>query len=709
MARAWPICFLSAWFPLTAAWGLTEYRLGGVEGNAWQTVLSLEGGGEYVVLGEDGQELRRVAVHITPFGAGTDTLIDFSGASIQPRFIEAGVNLTLTDLESEPQRVPFPYTGGSANPTDIYCPSLALDNAAIKRMFDGDLSTAFFRPFTQDPDLPPGYGDGWGSLPDKVHSVVMDFGAAVPLNRIRFYPRLSRVDDRLLIEEFSEPRPSLEAFGEDSFTENFLAWYELRTGGNGLPFTQGPCDVAGFAQGLDWPSPSDTRFKVLKSTTENLNVVVDLNFPTQSIRYLSLRPFPLRTWEIAELEVYGEGFVEETVFTSQILDFGQPVNWGKLRWAGQAPKGTRIEIRTRTGHTPDPNLYFTRNTNGNLAPISLKEYSKIDVGARLPPVYDVDNWSFWSPPYDFEAGLRDPARPAATWEDGTSPLSPSPNRYFQIGIKLFATFSAAPRLDELSLQLAEVPLAREVMGEIWPVEVESFAPHTFTYVVRPVFQAGDAGFDHLEIRTPSRADSVRSVKVNGSEVDLSLFPPQVSDDRLVVGFPLLQDEKEDSFKLIEVVFDASVLRFGTEFLGWVFNSADPAQVRQQLRPGNSTHRFSGDVLAVKTPLGGDLLVQVEAQSRVLTPNGDGVNDELVLSYKLREVAVARPVELRIWDLSGALVRQLPPAQVRSGAFQYRWDGRDGAGRQVPPGTYLYELTLATGGEERKVGVFAVAY
>ncbi|MBI2503439.1 MAG: gliding motility-associated C-terminal domain-containing protein [Candidatus Latescibacteria bacterium] len=491
--------------------------------------------------------------------------------------------------------------------------------------------------------------------------------------------------------------------------ENFLAWYELRSGGNELAFSQGPCDVAGFGQGLDWPEPSDSRLKVLKSTTENLSVVVDLRFPTQSIRYLNLRPFPLRTWEIAELEVYGEGYVEETVFTSQILDFGQAVNWGKLRWSGQAPLGTRIEIRTRTGHTPDPNLYFTRNTNGNLTQISLKDYNKIDVGARLAPVYDLANWSFWSPPYDFAAGLRDPSRPAVAWEDGTAPLSPSPSRYLQLSVKLFSTFGAAPRLEQLSLQLAEVPLAREVVGEIWPVEVETFAPSTFTYVVRPVFQAGDAGFDRLEVRTPSRADSVRSVKVNGSEVDRRLFPPQVSDDRLVVGFPLLQDEEEDSFKLIEVVFDASVLRFGTEFSGWVFNSADPDQVRQPLRPGNSTHRFSGDVLAVKTPLGGALLVQVEVQSKVLTPNGDGVNDELVLSYKVREVALARPVVLRIWDLSGGLVRQLPPAQVKSGAFQYRWDGRDGAGRQVPPGTYLYELTLARGQEERQVGAFALAY
>ena len=51
MARAWPICFLGLLW-CSAGWGLTEYRLGGAEGNSWQSTLSLEGGGVYVVLGE---------------------------------------------------------------------------------------------------------------------------------------------------------------------------------------------------------------------------------------------------------------------------------------------------------------------------------------------------------------------------------------------------------------------------------------------------------------------------------------------------------------------------------------------------------------------------------------------------------------------------------------------------------------------------------
>ena len=692
------------------SWSVTEFRLGGADGNNWSTALSLEGGSAYVVLDAAGQELRRVEVGATPHGAGTDTLIDFSGLAIQPRFIEASVNIALTDLQSDPQKIPLLYTGGKVEVSNR-CVHLGKENPIVKNMFDGDPATAMFRRFTQDPDKPPGYGSGWAGLGIShtgAAAAVVDLGAAVPVNRIRFYPRLSQVEDRLLIEEISAPKPALEVFGSDSFVDNLLGWYEIRTGDNTTVFAAGTCDVAGFSKGLRWVRPSDPALKVLKTTTENLDVVVDLRFPTRSIRYLNLRPFPLRTWEIAEFEVYGEGFVEETSYLTQILDFVQPINWGKIRWSADVPPGTRIEIRTRTGQTPDPNIYFAENTNGALEQIELKDYLKIDVGARLAPVYDAEHWSFWSTPYEFEAGLQDEGAVAQAWTDGTSLLSPGPSQYIQIGIKLYSTFTAAPRLQQLSLQFAEAPSAQEVVGEIWPINVENFEPTTFTYVARPIFETGDVGFDHLEIRTPTRVDSLRSLKVNGVEVDFASFPPEMEEERLIVAFPQLVGE-EDSFKQIEVVFDATVLRFGTEFSGWVFNSADPDQVRQQIQPGNATFRFSSDALAVKTPLGGDLLIQVAAVPGIFTPNGDGINDEVVFSYKLREVATARAVSLQIYDLAGRLVHALPAVSAKSGAFEYAWNGQDAQGHALPPGTYLYELTLETKDQERQVGTFAIAY
>ena len=114
------------------------------------------------------------------------------------------------------------------------------------------------------------------------------------------------------------------------------------------------------------------------------------------------------------------------------------------------------------------------------------------------------------------------------------------------------------------------------------------------------------------------------------------------------------------------------------------------------------------MLAVNTPVGGDLLVDVQVPE-VFTPNGDGINEVLTITYKLREVTVERAVQVRIYDLAGRLVAHLPVFKARSGAFIQEWDGRDEQDALVQPGTYIYELTLDSEEQHTQQGVFAVAY
>ena len=525
------------------------------------------------------------------------------------------------------------------------------------------------------------------------------------------------------------PTPEVETFGEDSFLANFLAWYEIRTGDNSVVFAPDPCSGSGSLTcsvcragissdvatskrrtvlgDLRWVRNGDPLLTVLESTRENLDPIVDMRFPTRSTRWLTLRTFPLRDYEIAEFEIYGEGYVPETTYLTPILDFGQAVTWGKIRWEGEVPAGTRIEIRTRTGHTPDPLLYFAPNINDELIPITRAQYDAIDRSAQLLPIYDADHWSFWSSPYDFAAGQRNSNQPANTWHDGILLLSPGPSRYIQLAIKLFADFNVAPRLDQLTLQLSETLSAQALVGEIWPIEVASFEPTPFTYVVLPTLSDDNAGFDRLEILTHVRVHAVRAVRIDGQPVDLDQFVPQLLDDRLIVSFPPLTGTA-DSFKQVEVDFDVPVLRFGTEFSGWVFSSTDPDQIRQRIDPGNATFRFAGDLLAVSTPVGGDLLVDVQVP-QMFTPNGDRINETLTITYKLREVTADRPVQVRIYDLAGRLMAHLPVSNARSGVFVQEWNGRDEQDALVQPGTYIYELTLDSEEQYTQRGVFAVAY
>ena len=721
MAGIMLLCFCGVLLGAAPVLGGTEYRLGGPDGNPWQAILT--GESAYHIFAADGQVERQVTVGVSPFGAGADTLIDFSGTSIQPRLIDPSVNIARADVNAGKTTIPLPYIPGSRVLSTDHCIFWGNFQPSIKLMLDGDPTTATFRTFVQRVGAPPGVGYTW------TNSVVFDFGAGVPINRIRFFPRLSRREDHQLIQTMDVPTPEVETFGEDSFLANFLAWYEIRTGGNSIVFAPDPCSGSGSltcaecragASGtvatskrrtvlgdLRWVRNSDPLLTVLESTHENLDPIVDMRFPTRSTRWLTLRTFPLRDYEIAEFEIYGDGYVHETTYLTPILDFGQAVTWGKIRWEGDMPDGTRIQIRTRTGHTPDPLLYFAPNINDELIPITRAQYDKIDRAAQLLPIYDADNWSFWSPPYDFAAGLRKPNQPASAWQDGMLLLSPGPSQYIQLAIKLFADFNAAPRLDQLTLQLSETLSAQALVGEIWPIEVNSFEPTPFTYVVLPTLNDDNAGFDRLEILTHVQAHAVRAVRIDGQPVDLDQFVPHLLNDRLIVSFPPLTGTA-DNFKQIEVDFEVPVLRFGTEFSGWVFNSTDPDQIRQRIDPGNATFRFAGDLLAVNTPVGGALLVDVQVP-QVFTPNGDGINEVLTITYKLREVTADRPVQVRIYDLAGRLVAHLPVFKARSGAFTQEWNGRNGEEALVQPGTYIYELILDSEEQYTQRGVFAVAY
>ena len=176
----------------------------------------------------------------------------------------------------------------------------------------------------------------------------------------------------------------------------------------------------------------------------------------------------------------------------------------------------------------------------------------------------------------------------------------------------------------------------------------------------------------------------------------------------MVGFELLQGI-EDSEKRVEVVFDVKVLRFGTEFSGWVYNSAEPT-LKQQVKAGNATFRFGGDVLSVNTPMGGDLISDLRVMPPTFTPNDDGVNDRVNIVHDVRNLGTLRQLEVQIFDLAGRLVADVAGTGTQSGVFEHQWDGRDAEGEVVAPGIYVYKISLDTDrGSQAASGLVAVAY
>ena len=62
---------------------------------------------------------------------------------------------------------------------------------------------------------------------------------------------------------------------------------------------------------------------------------------------------------------------------------------------------------------------------------------------------------------------------------------------------------------------------------------------------------------------------------------------------------------------------------------------------------------------------------------------------------------ARYTALRIYDLSGRLVRTLVDGEQGAGLHTVVWDGRDSSGKKVAGGVYFYRLSVQTDdGESR---------
>ncbi|NKB71158.1 MAG: hypothetical protein GKR89_29150 [Candidatus Latescibacteria bacterium] len=696
----------------TSVQAFNVYRLGGQTGNPWPAAVSYEPGGFLRV--EDGSEQLGGPIGATlTHPTWSDTLVDVQdradGQWLSPFFLPDTLNLAQDGVRNRVVR------GVSDNlATSGPCYNNPSQVAKARPMFDGDPTTAAF--YTANSSSDPQVRSGF-----YVQNSVIDLGVDYPINRIRFFPRLGTDNPEIdqILGGMDEPTFAKETLPADDFAENFLPWFEI-TGANSVLNFASDCYLN--TREAPWfrrISPNalidsgDPRLNMIFRATENLDPVVDIRFPTQQYQWIAIRPLrPIKNWEIAEFEVYGEGYVKRAAYTTAVLDMGNPMAWGKIRWDGATDPDGRLFIRTRTGTTPDPLRYFVPSSiPGEVLEISQKEFERADFVTRSTAL-DQENWSFWSAPYEWTSGLIDSSQTATDWLDGTPILSPGPARYIQVQLIFLSSLTDATQLRQLEFQFSP-PAAQQAVGEIWPLDAARTQSTPFTYSVRPTFEPLDAGFDRLEIFTLTQVDQIRSVRVDGIDY-LDEFPPDIQADRVVVGFPRLQGT-EDTFKLIEVEFDTHVVRYGTEFQSWIYDSQGQG-VKQLVDPGNANLDHPGNALGVRTDgLGADLIADLSVHPNPFTPNDDGVNDRARFQFQLHEVSQARQLELGIYDLSGRRVRLLEATPVVRGLFGARpedpaWDGRDDQGTPVPPGLYIYRLAVETDGETlEKSGPIAVAY
>ncbi|HID95717.1 MAG TPA: hypothetical protein EYP53_06645 [Candidatus Latescibacteria bacterium] len=576
------------------------------------------------------------------------------------------------------------------------------------RLVDGD-STTFNSWYAQN------------AGPDRV-TLFFDFGIPVPVDSILFYTRPHTWFTLGGGRAYSEDRPPRDWMLEacDGQPENI----EL---GTGKPIFH----RVTFGRG-------------------NNNWIVGLKFPQEWVRFWRWKHSAFSFFELAEIELHGDGFAQESRYESKVIDLNKTVNlgtisWGSSVWRSEAvaeqteqgmvwrrkfyPAGddapVSLIIQTRTGTDPTPMLYQKINEFGELEEVSEKEYRFLPwpvktplPGNRGPVVLDREHWSPWSVPYR---------------ESGDQIDSPGAKRYFQFRV-IFKTESPEymVRLDSLVFHYSYPILADRVVAEVAvagrPQEIAKVIPGqvmSFIYEVKAMGKPTQSGFDSLAIDVPSQAafdslqvgtgnflitvartgdilgkitpwssrgDSVVAYRDLVSPGD-SIFVDTSLPGLIVLYFPSQMIVPGGSRDRLRLNFKTAAFVYGTRFTGRVWKSGT-ASFAQSIEEGDASEHIGANslqLLMTEEVLSREVLTLVKVSPRVITPNNDGKNDQLTFSYTLSRLTQDAEVEIGIYDLAGHLVAQLWKGLQGKGSYTRGWAGRAGDNKLVPPGLYVYQI------------------
>ena len=384
-----------------------------------------------------------------------------------------------------------------------------------------------------------------------------------------------------------------------------------------------------------------------------------------------------------EIQIFGEGFPSEVGFRSPLIDLGTGKNLNSIEWSGDEPPGTRIELRSRTG-TEIIETYTYRDKNGK--EVTERKYDKLIPSFKGPidtTLAAGGDWSAWSRIYSFS---------------GEAFLSPSPRRYLEIDVRMTSNSPAVgASFDHLAINFTQ-PLADRVLGEISPQQALPGELTEFTYYLRP---ENTSGFDRLAVESDTPVQFT-SVAHNGTALDAQI-------DTTASGFLVHLPNRIRTDQLIELKFESSVFRQSTRFDIFLQDSNQDESVRQRVDPGDATVQIASNTNIVSLPVSRDLLANMSLSSKAITPNGDGINDELTLEIALVNVLAPRPLRLRLYDLAGRPVYDRGE-DSRAGQRKLVWDGRDNRGDRVAPGLYVLEVLVeGDAGDEQVQALISVAY
>jgi hypothetical protein len=576
----------------------------------------------------------------------------------------------------------------------------ALAVAISRGLVDGDgLSPAFMHAERVD-----------GS-PTADRFFTLDLGVSVPIDSVSFYPPQSG-----LAEDGRRQRSLFPVAYEVSRANNPVDW---------LVF-----EDENASAGTDGYHPLE---EILGSTFTNNTSIVSLRSSLKFTRFLRFKFGGVTsTGILAEVEAFGRGFPAEARYVSEPRSFGEQVSLGRITWQftkyRQAPSGevfadptapVELLIRTRAGIDDDPVDHFVFDEFGRQVRVARETYydgppprnqtqvSQINggglAGFRASRSDDITNWNSWSVAYQVSG---DEVRSS----DGKEYLQ------FRFEIKTEDPLAFGV-LDSVAFEVSPV-LADSVIGEVslaglagerqGVVEVPLGVDTLFAYDIRTVLGIGDrSGFDGIELDVPSGARFV-SLERDGVELlEGAEFSQETSTGilRILFAEPIAEDTA------VRLQFRSAVYQASIFLEGRIFNSSEEiSSLPQSIESGDArAEAGSNGIQVVATEIKTRVLGDLRLSSSVITPNGDGVNEETIISFNLFDVNSAT-VRVEIYDMAGHRLATPLDAVANAGPYGPSWGGHDGDGGLVAPGIYLIKVEVDVDrGTQTLVKPVAVVY
>jgi len=416
-------------------------------------------------------------------------------------------------------------------------------------------------------------------------------------------------------------------------------------------------------------------------------------FKPRRMRYLFWHGVTDQGWGRAkwgELMIFSPGYPAQVTLRSDFIDLGgqagddRPKIINALKWDAELPAGTTLRIRSRSGNQLQGVYTFFDRSGVPVTEEKWKSAPKVLRGPVDTSLVVGEDWGAWSEEYRLS--------PEAF-------KSESPRRYVQLEMALETEDPAyAPAINALSIEF-EKALVQEALGRIEPRQAAPNETTRFTYALSTRALSEDSGFDRLRFTLPSIIDMDAGIEVHTAGAIVEPLSIKTDNDSLFIELP--QAITSDS---LEIRFSTRVLQSAALF------SLDLG-ARQS--PGlwqsvEAATRRSNIVLLPELATSRQLIDDLHISPSLFTPNGDGINDQVEISFVALKMDTPEP-QVRIFDLSGRLITQLV-STASDDLRSFVWDGTGGKGDTVAPGIYLCRINLgAQTGEDRALRLIRVAY